>query len=74
MREKGETPGIIRSLKTQVPALAIAVVALAYTAVNVFAGQEPLQDRAITPGYGLSNVTVLGQVLPAKGNPLPARV
>jgi tetratricopeptide (TPR) repeat protein len=75
MREKGETPGIIRSLKTQVPALAIAVVALAYTAVNVLAGQEPLQDRAITPGYGLSNVTVLGQVVPARGgNPLPSGV
>ena len=69
------TPGIIRSLKTQVPALAIAVVALAYTAVNVLAGQEPLRDRAITHGYGLSNVTVLGQVVPARGgNPLPSGV
>ena len=58
------TPGIIRSLKTQVPALAIAVVALAHTAANVLAGQEPLRDRAITHGYGLSNVTVLGQVVP----------
>ena len=69
------TPGIIRSLKTQVPALAIAVVALAYTAANVLAGQEPLRDRAITHGYGLSNVTVLGQVVPARGgNPLPSEV
>ena len=69
------TPGIIRSLKTQVPALAIAVVALAHTAVNALAGQEPLRDRAITHGYGLSNVTVLGQVVPARGgNPLPSGV
>jgi hypothetical protein len=69
------TPGIIRGLKTQVPALAIAVVALAHTAVNVLAGQESLQDRAITHGYGLSNVTVLGQVVPARGgNPLPSEV
>src|SRR5262245_17453147 len=75
MRKQGMTPGIIGSLKTQILALAIAVVALVHSSVNVLAGQDPLQDRAITHGYGLTNVTILGQVVPARGgNPLPAEV
>jgi tetratricopeptide (TPR) repeat protein len=66
------TPRITGSLKTRSVVLAIA---LTVPAANVFAAQEPLRDRAITHGYGLSNVTILGQVVPARGgHPLPPRV
>jgi tetratricopeptide (TPR) repeat protein len=71
---KEMTVKIIGSLRKQGAVLATASAILLHSAVDVHAVQEPLQDRVITHGYGLGNVTVLGQVLPAKGNPLPARV
>ena len=73
-KQKGMTVKIIGSLRKQGAVLATALAILVHSDVDVCAVQEPLQDRVITHGYGLGNVTVLGQVLPAKGNPLPARV
>ena len=60
----------------QGPVLAIAMAALAHTTVDVCArGQERIHERAITQGYGLTNVTILGQVVPAgDGNRLPSGV
>ena len=53
----------------------IAILVLLCSGANVPAAQEPIRDRAIVPGYGLSNVTVLGEVLPARdGSPFPPRI
>jgi len=39
------------------------------------AAQEPLRNRTIVPGYGLSDVAILGEVLPGRdGSPFPPRL
>ena len=73
--EKGRTVNITGSTKKAGGALGIAMMLFLGAAGNARAAQEPLRDRTIVPGYGRSDVTILGEVLPGRdGSPFPPRL